>query len=91
MARHHMVNGEKVMYTAEEEAERDVEEAKWKEHIETVVIPNQYKRNRVHGTLTSKTKYPSIGDQLDALYHAGVFPEDMAAKIKIVKDEYPKE
>jgi hypothetical protein len=34
--------------------------------------------------------YPSIGDQLDALYHAGVFPADMAAKIKAVKDMYPK-
>ena len=34
--------------------------------------------------------YPSIGDQLDALYHAGVFPADMAAKIKEVKDKYPK-
>ena len=38
-----------------------------------------------------KRKYPYIGDQLDALYHAGVFPEDMAAKIKATKDKYPKE
>ena len=35
-------------------------------------------------------EYPSIGDQLDALYHAGVFPEDMAEQIKQVKDKYPK-
>ena len=35
-------------------------------------------------------EYPDIGDQLDALYHAGVFPEDMANKIKAVKDKYPK-
>lgn len=34
--------------------------------------------------------YPSIGDQLDALFHAGVFPEDMATKIQAVKDKYPK-
>jgi len=34
--------------------------------------------------------YPSIGDQLDALYHAGVFPEDMAAKIAAVKAQFPK-
>ena len=34
--------------------------------------------------------YPSVGEQLDALYHAGVFPEDMAAKLKAVKDKYPK-
>ena len=31
-----------------------------------------------------------IGDQLDALYKAGAFPDDMAAKIKAVKDKYPK-
>jgi len=35
--------------------------------------------------------YPTIGDQLDALFKAGVFPEDMAAKIQAVKDKYPKE
>jgi hypothetical protein len=34
--------------------------------------------------------YPSIGDQLDALFHAGVFPEEMAAQIQAVKDKYPK-
>lgn len=37
-----------------------------------------------------KTEYPEIGDQLDSLYHAGVFPADMAAKLKAVKDKYPK-
>ena len=36
-------------------------------------------------------EYPLIGDQLDALYHAGVFPSDMTATIKAVKDKYPKE
>jgi len=35
--------------------------------------------------------YPSIGDQLDALFHAGVFPAEMAAQIQAVKDEYPKD
>ena len=34
--------------------------------------------------------YPDLGDQLDALYHAGVFPDDMAAKLKAVKDANPK-
>lgn len=34
--------------------------------------------------------YPSIGDQLDALFKAGLFPEDMAAQIQAVKDKYPK-
>jgi hypothetical protein len=44
---------------------------------------DEYKRNRV-------SEYPNIGDQLDALYKAGAFPDDMAAKIKAVKDKYPK-
>jgi len=35
-------------------------------------------------------EYPSIGDQLDALYHAGVFPPDMEAKIAEIKSKYPK-
>jgi len=35
-------------------------------------------------------EYPSIGDQLDALFHAGVFPTDMAEKIQAVKTKYPK-
>jgi hypothetical protein len=43
----------------------------------------QYQRDRV-------SEYPAIGDQLDALYHAGVFPEDMAEIIQAVKDKYPK-
>lgn len=47
------------------------------------VDPNAYKQKRV-------TEYPSIGDQLDALFHAGVFPDDMAAQIQAVKDKYPK-
>lgn len=34
--------------------------------------------------------YPEIGDQLDALFHAGVFPEEMAAQLQAVKEEYPK-
>jgi hypothetical protein len=35
-------------------------------------------------------KYPPIGDQLDALFHAGLFPEEMAAKLQAVKIAYPK-
>ena len=42
-----------------------------------------YQENRV-------SEYPPIGDQLDALYHAGVFPDAMAATIKAIKDKYPK-
>jgi hypothetical protein len=43
----------------------------------------EYQRNRAR-------EYPSIQEQLDALYHAGVFPEEMAAKIRAVKAKYPR-
>lgn len=35
-------------------------------------------------------EYPPIGDQLDALFHAGVFPAEMADKIQAIKNKYPK-
>jgi len=47
-------------------------------------LPSSYSSLRFGG-------YPNIGDQLDALFHAGVFPEDMAAQIQAVKDKYPKD
>ena len=43
----------------------------------------QYQRERAPA-------YPSIGDQLDALFHAGAFPAEMAAQIQAVKDQFPK-
>ena len=51
---------------------------------QTNYASKEYQRDRA-------IEYPSIGDQLDALFHAGVFPEEMAAKIQAVKDKYPKE
>ena len=38
-----------------------------------------------------RAEYPSIGDQLDDLFKAGAFSDDMTAKIQAVKDKYPKE
>ena len=43
----------------------------------------EYQRNRAK-------EYPSIQEQLDALYHAGVFPAAMAARIRAVKEKYPR-
>ena len=37
------------------------------------------------------TEYPSIGDQLDALWKGGVAAEEMLAKVQAVKLKYPKE
>ena len=54
---------------------------------------NQYQRNRVGIGSTGKittTVYPDIGDQLDDLYKKGAFSDEMAAKIKKVKDDNPK-
>lgn len=53
------------------------------EAIEQPVPELSYAQKRIR-------KYPSIGDQLDALFHAGVFPAEMAAQIQAVKDQYPK-
>ena len=38
-----------------------------------------------------KIEYPDIGDQLDDLFHKGVFSTEMAATLQAVKDKYPKE
>ena len=51
--------------------------------VQAYVDANIYKDKRA-------AAYPSIGDQLDALFHAGVFPAEMAAKLQAVKDKYPK-
>ena len=44
----------------------------------------EYQRQR-------ELEYPKIGDQLDDLYHVGVFSAEMAVKLKAVKDKYSKE
>ena len=64
----------------QEEALKKVEEDKKKSESQLVSY-----------TAVRSVMYPSIGDQLDALYHAGIFPEEMANKIKEVKDKYPKD
>ena len=43
---------------------------------------HEYRRNRA-------VEYPTIQEQLDALYHAGVFPPEMTARIRAVKEKYP--
>ena len=45
--------------------------------------PDEYKDSRV-------LEYPSLGDQLDDLFHSGMFSEEMRAKIQAVKNKYPK-
>ena len=51
--------------------------------LEKEFSDNEYARNR-------QPLYPKIGDQLDDLYHAGVFSAEMTATLKKVKDDNPK-
>jgi len=77
-----MTSNGPVPFTAEEEAAWDVQEAQAaQEYQASLRVAYRDKR---------KAEYPAIGDQLDALFHAGVFPADMAATIQAVKDKYPK-
>ena len=71
-----------VQFTPEEEKARDAEELEFKKEQE------EYKKVKYKDD--RKRFYPAIGDQLDALYHAGVFPKEMADQIKEVKEKYPK-
>ena len=50
---------------------------------QALVDANAYKASRA-------TEYPAIGDQLDDLFHAGLFSDEMMAKIQAIKDKYPK-
>ena len=77
MTRYHLINGEKVAFTAEEETARDAEEAAYA----TEKAANGYKYKRAEA-------YPSLVDQLDDIYHNGI--DAWKATIKTTKDKYPK-
>ena len=70
-----MPNGEIRDFTEEEIAER---EARTAESNTTRYITNRIKN------------YPSIGDQLDMIYHAGLGGDEFQAAIAAVKSQYPK-
>ena len=57
MTRYRLLNGNKVAFTAEEEAARDAEEAA----VATEKAANEYKKKR-------REAFPSLSDQLDQLY-----------------------
>ena len=63
MSRHHNINGNIVPFTAEEEAARDAEEAAFVEAQANIIPTPAYVSQR-------KSAYPSIGDQLDMLWHS---------------------
>jgi hypothetical protein len=93
MARHHLINGIKVPFTAQEEAEWDANEAAYaeKKAKEVKTEPKPYVAKR-------KLAYPQIGDQLDMLWHSIDKNPDLKTKffdfyeaIKAVKVKYGKD
>ena len=52
--------------------------------LQTEYDAQEYARSR-------KSEYPEIGDQLDDLFKAGAFSDEMTATLQAVKDKYPKE
>lgn len=51
--------------------------------VQTHIDANAYKTQRA-------AEYPSIGDQLDALWKGGDAATEMLAKVQAVKNKYPK-
>jgi hypothetical protein len=90
MSRHHNINGNIVPFTAEEEAQRDAEEAAFAEAQANIIPTPAYVSQR-------KSAYPSIGDQLDMLWHTMDKNTELQHKfydfyqtIKKVKVAHPK-
>ena len=90
MARHHNINGVQVPFTAEEEAQRDAEEAAWAAKQAAIIPTPAHVYQRA-------SAYPSIGDQLDMLWHSIDQNTELKSKyftfyeaIKSVKAKYPK-
>ena len=63
MTRHHNINGNIVPFTAEEETARDAEELVVAKAQAKIIPTPAYVSQR-------KSAYPSIGDQLDMLWHS---------------------
>ena len=75
MTGYHLINGERVAYTADEETARDAEETA----AIAKIAATGYMENRICGIGTTVSGYGSIGEQLDKLYHdinAGKFGAD---------------
>ena len=92
MPRFHNINGNKVQFTAAEEAARDAEEKVFAEQQ-----AKEIKEASKPYVAQRKLAYPYIGDQLDMLWHS--IDQDAALKQKYfafhqailaVKSKYPK-
>ncbi len=77
-----VVNGETVELSDAEIAERE----SWRQaaaEAQQELAKTQYQRDRA-------AEYPSIGDQLDALWKGGDAATAMLAQVQAVKNKYPK-
>ena len=90
MSRHHNINGNIVPFTAEEETARDAEELAVAEAQAKIVPTPAHVSQRA-------SNYPSIGDQLDMLWHSIDRDGELKSKyydfyeaIKAVKVKFPK-
>ena len=77
MARYRLVNGVRVQFTAEEEAQRDADEAQ----VLAEKQANAHKAPR-------RKEYGSIGDQLDEIFKD---IDAWKTRIQAIKNKYPKE
>jgi len=57
-----------------------IDEGNIPESVDTII---DYRARRA-------AEYPSIGDQLDALFHAGMLPRELTIQIQAIKAKYPK-
>ena len=78
----HEVNGV-IQYLGSQSAPTESDITAKQSELQAAYDAKGYARNR-------QFEYPPIGDQLDSLFHAGLFPADMAATLQAVKDKYPK-
>lgn len=82
MTRYKVTSSEgRVALTSEQEAARDVEEAKAQAEREEYLAKYKYKDDR-------RAEYPSFEAQFDLIYHSGI--DAWKSKIKETKDKYAK-
>ena len=70
--------------------ENNIQQKPTKEQVDVEVARLQAIKESLNYREQRVKEYPSIGDQLDALFHAGVFPSEMQSLIQSVKNKYPK-
>ena len=74
-----------VVFSGIDKSDLEVAESSWTNEQWTKALHNQLSYDEQR-----KAEYPSIGDQLDKIYHEGIdaWKNDM---IKPIKDKHPKE